>query len=61
MFLLNIELSCFKKSVESAMKRFLIDISSNYIHSGDDYHILLTDKVNAKNQVYYDTLTQEEH
>lgn len=51
----------FKKSVEFAKKRFLIDISAGYIHSCDDYHVVLTDRADAKNEVYYDTLTQEEY
>lgn len=51
----------FKKSVEFAKKRFMIDMTADYIHSCDDYHVVLTDRVNEENQVYYNTLTKEEY
>lgn len=51
----------FKKAVESAKKRFMIDMTADYLYSCDDYHVVLTDKIDANNQVYYNTLTQEEY
>lgn len=50
----------FKNSVELAKKKFMIDMTADYLNSCDVYHIVLTDRVDANNQVYYNTLTKEE-
>ena len=50
----------FKDSVERAAKRFMVELTSTYIQSHHDYHVAIKDKVDEHNEVYYNTLTQEE-
>lgn len=50
----------FKKVVERAKKKYMVDMTADYIYSCDDFHVVLTDRVDASKQVYYNTLTQEE-
>lgn len=50
----------FKRSVEQAAKRFMVELTTDYIQSCHDYHVAIKDKVDVHNEVYYDTLTQEE-
>lgn len=50
----------FKKSVEQAAKRFMVELTADYILSCHDYHIAIKDKVDEHREVYYHTLTQEE-
>lgn len=50
----------FKKSVEAAAKRFMVELTADYILSCHDYHVAIKDKVNEHREVYYHTLTQEE-
>lgn len=50
----------FKRSVELAAKRFMVELTADYIQSFHDYHVAIKDKVDIHNEVYYHTLTQEE-
>lgn len=50
----------FKKSVEAAAKRFMVELTADYIQSCHDYHVAIKDKVDEHKEVYYHTLTQEE-
>lgn len=50
----------FKKSVEAAAKRFMVELTADYILSCHDYHVAIKDKVDEHHEVYYHTLTQEE-
>lgn len=50
----------FKKSVELAAKRFMVELTADYILSCHDYHVAVKDKVDEHREVYYHTLTQEE-
>lgn len=50
----------FKRSVENAAKKFLVELDCGYIQSYHDSHVVIADKVDEHNQVYYATLTQEE-
>lgn len=50
----------FKKAVEHAAKRYMVTLDCGYIQSYHDEHVMIIDKVDDYNEVYYDTLTQEE-
>lgn len=50
----------FKKAVERAAKRFLVELTCDYIRPYHDYHVVIEDKADEHNKVYYRTLTQEE-
>lgn len=50
----------FKNAVERAAKRFMVELTCGYIKSYHDCNVIINDKVNDENSVYYNTLTQEE-
>lgn len=50
----------FKRSVELAAERFIVELTCDYTQSCHDYHVVIKDKVNKHRKVYYHTLTQEE-
>lgn len=50
----------FKKAVERAAKRFMVDLTCDYIRPYHDYHVVIKDRVDDHSKVYYNTLTQEE-
>ena len=50
----------FKNAVEAAAKKFMVELTADYIRSCHDYHIAIRDKFDEHNEVYYHTLTQEE-
>lgn len=50
----------FKKAVERAAKRFFVELDCDYIQSCHDVHVVITDKFDDDNKVYYNTLTRDE-
>lgn len=50
----------FKKAVERAAKRYMVTLDCGYLQSYHDEHVVITDKADGYNEVYYNTLTREE-
>lgn len=50
----------FKKSVERAAKKYSVTLNCDYIQSYHDEHVVIVDKLDDDNMVYYNTLTRDE-
>lgn len=51
----------FKKSVERAAKKYKVTLYTGYLTSHYDEHIIIGDNLSEENEVYFDTLTEEEY
>lgn len=50
----------FKNAVERAAKKYFVTLNCGYLQSWHDEHVVIIDKFDDDNKVYYNTLTRDE-